>query len=248
MKIYAEAVEAARQDGSGLHVHRQRRTRIQTTYTKKGAKKDVSRTVEVVGVEGCRTWETYAAKEEVDKNGHRDRNKKDFEPNHLNAVVLTQDDDRDNCDFVLLTNGSVQRPFTVYDDYDERSRIENEGHREMKQHWFLERPVQRNAKAVELHVLFVVLAYALTQAFRLWEEGQLAKMGDERPSTLGKYVRKLEAENRDRVIVFIENQYGIYYTSELLLLLGRKVKHPHPQGAQTLEELMKRLERAAPPD
>jgi hypothetical protein len=246
MKIYEEAVEAAKQNGAGLTIHRQSRTRTRTIRTKEGVK-EVSRSMEVVGVEGARTWETYAAKEDVDENGHRDRNKKGFEPNHLNAVVLTHDDDRDECDFVLLTNGSVQRPFTVYDDYDERSPIENQGHREMKQRWFLENPVQRNAKAAELHVLFVVLSYTLTQAFRLWEEAQLTKIADERPSTLGKYIRKLEAENRDRVIVFIEDQYGIYYTSELLLLLGRKVKHPHPRAAKTLEDLMERLERAAVP-
>ena len=246
MNIHDEAVQAAKQDGAGLPVHRQSRTRTRTIRTKKGLK-EVSRTMEVVGVEGCRTWETYAAKEDVDENGHRDRNKKDFEPNHLNAIVLTHDDEREECDFVLLTNGSVRRPFTVYDDYDERSRIENEGHREMKQRWFLEHPVQRNAKAAELHVLFVVLAYTLTQAFRLWEEEQLTEMGKERPTTLGRYIRKLEADNRDRVIVFIENQYGVYFASEVFLLLGRKVKHPHPRGAQTLEELMERLERTQSP-
>ena len=71
-------------------------------------------------------------------------------PPKINAVVLTRGDGREEPDFVLMTHGRVRQPFTVFDDYDERSRIENQGQRELKQSWFLAHPVQRTAKAAEL--------------------------------------------------------------------------------------------------
>jgi hypothetical protein len=138
----------------------------------------------------------------------------------------------------------VDHPFIPLDDYDDRSLIENQGHREMKQRWFLESPVQRTAKAAEIHVLFVVLAYAVTQAFRLWEEAQIRQEVGGRSSTLGEYVRKLEKENFDKIIVFVGEEYGIYHASELAMLCGTRVKKPNPKGASNLEELMSRLEKA----
>ena len=50
------------------------------------------------------------------KGGHKDRHKRSFEANPINAVVLTREDGRDKVDLVLLTNGSVKRPFVPFDD------------------------------------------------------------------------------------------------------------------------------------
>lgn len=200
----------------------------------------------MVGVEGCRTFETYAPADDVDDNGHKDRHKKSFEPNRINAVVLTREDERDKVDLVLLTNGSVRRPFVAFDDYDDRSRIENEINRELKQRWFIERPPKRTAKAAELHVLFVMLAFAVTQGFRLWEEQQITEDDETGTSTLGEYERKLHKDNQNRVIVFIDDEYGIFYTSEYSLLLGRRVRDPAPGAAATLDDLMYRLEESPP--
>lgn len=204
----------------------------------------ITETMDVVGVEGC-PFETYAPASEIGTNGHRNQYKKNFVPNTINAVVLTRQDGRENPDFALLTNGPVNQPFATFDDYDERSRIENQGHRDLKQSWFLEHPVQRTAAATELHVLFVVLSYALTGGYRHWVEDQARQEDAGKPTTLGQFIRKLAAENHDKIIVFVGEQYGIYYTSEFTMLLGRRVKRPNPKGAATLEDLMVRL-RASP--
>lgn len=63
-----------------------------------------------------------------------------------------------------------------------------------------------------------------------------------RRSTLGDFNLRLAAQNQDRVIVFVGEEYGIYYTGEFAMLLGRRVKRPSPKGAATVEERMARLE------
>lgn len=247
MDVYKEARRTAmfEDDGEGFVLHRKSRTRSRKVRGAPGQPlRSISETAEVVGIEGC-SFATYAPASEQGRNGHRDQYKKSFVPNKINAVVLTREDGRKDPDFVLLTNGEVRQPFTVFDDYDERSRIENQGHRELKQAWFLEHPVQRTAKAAELHVLFVVLSYALTEGYRRWIDDQVRQDHAGKPTTLGAFTRKLAAENHDRLLVFVGEKYGIYYSSEFSMLLGRRVKQPNPKGAPDLATLLDRL-RAAP--
>ena len=116
----------------------------------------------------------------------------------------------------------------------------------MKQAWFLEHPVQRTAKAAELHVLFVVLSYALTEGYRRWIDDQVQQDRAGKPTTLGAFTRELAAENHDRLLVFVGEHYGIYYTSEFSMLLGRRVKQPNPKGAPDLDTLLDRLRAVAP--
>jgi len=240
MRVYTDARRIAEQSVSGWRLHVASRERpAMGRARRKGMQ---TQGMEVVGVEGLRSFETYAPAEQVEAGEHRHRHRKDFRTNSLNAVVLMREDGREKADLVLLTNGPVDHPFTVFDDYDERSLIENQGHRELKQRWCLESPVQRNAKAAEIHVLFVVMAYAVTQGYRLWEEAQIRQEEGGEASTLGEYVRKLEKENFDKLIVFVGETYGIYYAGEFAMLLGVRLKKPNPRGASNLEELMIRLE------
>ena len=247
LKVHEEARGLVHGQTEEIPTYRSQRQRVRRRRPKDGGRPvAVTETLEVVGVEGCRTFETYATAAEIGKSGHKDRHKKSFEANPINAVVLTREDGREHVDLVLLTNGPVKRPFVPFDDYDDRSRIENEINRELQQHWFIERPPQRTAKAAELHVLFVMLAFAMTQGFRLWEEQQLAEDEVKGTSTLGEYVRGLQRENHDRVVVFLDDQYGIFYTSDIILMFGRRVRDPAPGAARTLEELMLRLEGCLP--
>jgi hypothetical protein len=108
-------------------------------------------TTGAIGVEGCTTFTTYAPAADVERSEHKHLHRRDFAPPRINAVVLAREDGQKTVDLTLLTNGPVNRPLAVLDDYDERSRIENQGHRDLKQFWHLERPPQRNAKATEIH-------------------------------------------------------------------------------------------------
>jgi len=245
MHVYTEARRTALSRDSDRPLHEKSRMRTRRERGEPGKPlRTVSETIEVVGVEGCE-FETFAPAADQGTKGHRDRYKKNFVPPKINAVVLTREDGRKDPDCVLLTNGPVRQPFTVFDDYDERSRIENQGHRELKQSWFLEHPAQRTAKATELHVLFVVLSFALTEGYRRWIEDQVRQDDAGKPTTLGAFTRRLAAENHDKILVFIDDQYGIYYTSEFSMLLGRRVKRPNPKGAATIEALLDRLRSTA---
>ena len=93
---------------------------------------------------------------------------------------------------------------------------------------------------------FVVLAYALTQGYRAWLDAQVRQEDAGKPQTLGGYVRRIEAENRDKLLVFVGDTYGIFYSCEFSMLLGRRVRQPNPKAAPNVDALMARL-RAPPP-
>ncbi len=247
LKVYEEARRAVVNDVPTHVRHPGSRTRpVRRRVAGGGALKVENRTIEAVGVERCTTFTTFAPAADVDDGEHRRRFRKDFAAKRINAVVLTREDGREKVDFVLLTNGPVTRPLAVVDDYDERSLIENQGHRELKQAWHLEKPPRRTAAGTEIHMSFVVLAYALTQGYRAWLDAQVKEDDAGSPTTLGQAVRRIAAENHDKLLVFVGDVYGIYFTSEAFMLLGRNVKRPNPKGAPNLDALIERLRASTP--
>ena len=56
----------------------------------------------------------------------------------------------------------------------------------------------------------------------VWSHEQLAGQGPLR------WRRQLQRENRDKVIVFVDHYYGIFHTSELLVLSGVRVRELPP--------------------
>jgi hypothetical protein len=250
LKVYEEARRAA-SGAAKSHVTHARsgiQTRTRTTRHRqatRGPLREEQRVTEAVGVEGCTTFTTYAPADDVVEGEHKRKYRKDFVPKRINAVVLTREDGRDEVDLVLLTNKSVRKPLATLDNYDDRSLIENQGHRDLKQFWHLERPPRRTKEATEIHLCFVLMAYALTQAYRAWLDAQVREEDAGRPATLGEHVRRVEAENRDKVLIFVGEQFGIFYTCEFSMLLGRAVRQPNPKAAPTVEALLDRL-RASP--
>jgi len=242
-------------------------------------------------VTGIRTWTNYRPPKVAGK-----RLKWEERP-VLNAVVVTlwrnktpsKDGPR-----VYLTNGAVDKPWTIVDAYDDRSWIENGLFRNSKQFWHLTRWLpEKSAAGVRSHVTFVMLMVAAATAYRLWDKaqsgathqaadqqisnivhqvlepdtGELTEMpvatdlvpthlastivpqpmdetGDETNTDkksdflahsllngqgTRRWQRQLQRENRDKVIVFIGNQYGIFDTHEFLILSGvpLRVLPPH---------------------
>ena len=128
---------------------------------------------EVVGIEGLTTDDQYGTPEHG-----RHRNRRDFEANPIHAVVVRKWHGKDSAraaTTVFLTNASVQQPLQPFDDDDDRSLIENCGIKEAKQPWDLGHPPQKTERAVQVHVLFTCLMFALATAYRLQcEQAQLA--------------------------------------------------------------------------
>jgi Transposase DDE domain len=187
---------------------------------------------EVVGITGLTSYEQYGTEE------HRRRhNRRDFEPNPIHAVVVRQWHGKDygpGGKTVFLTNAAVQQPLKPFDDYDDRSLIENCCIKEAKQQWDLGHPPQKSARAVRVHVMFTLLMFALATAYR-WQY-EKAALGEE-PVGWQRWRRQLLEQSRDKVIVFAQGYYGIFHVAEYSLLLGAKLKDVPPEIG-TLQEVL----------
>jgi hypothetical protein len=178
---------------------------------------------EVVGVAGLTTYDQYGTPE----HGRR-HHRRDFQPNPINAVVVRKWHGRDygpGGKTVFLTNAAVEQPLRPFDDYDDRSLIENCCIKETKQQWDLGHPPQKSERAVRVHVMFTLLFFALATAYRLQCEREA--MGGEAVGWQ-RWRRQLLEQTRDKVIVFAQGYYGIFHLAEYSLLLGVKLKDVPP--------------------
>jgi Transposase DDE domain len=178
---------------------------------------------EVVGIAGLTTYDQYGTPEHG-----RHHNRRDFQSNPINAVVVRKWNGKDygpGGKTVFLTNAPVDKPLQPFDDYDDRSLIENCYIKESKQQWSLKHPPQKTARAVHVHVLFTLLLFALGTAYRLQCEQEA--IGRE-PVGWQRWRRQLREQTRDLVIVFAEGYYGIFHMAEYSLLLGVKLKDRPP--------------------
>lgn len=166
--------------------------------------------------------------------GQRRRRKKNP---RLNAVVVRKWNNRDLGEggHVYLTNGSAADAFAVFDTYDGRSLIENGLFREGKGPWVLEHAPQKTENAVIVHVVLTMAVIALATAYRIWSRQQ-ESAEEEMPQTgialldgegATTWRRRLLQENRDKVIVFVGDHYGIFHAAEFAILVGLRIK---PKG------------------
>lgn len=188
---------------------------------------------ELVGIAGLTTYDSYGEPEQT-QYAHR----RDYEGQPINAVVVRRWDNRAPAKdgTVYLTNGPVSEAFVVFDTYDWRSVIENGIFKEGKHPWHLGQFPKRTQAAVVVHSYFTLLVMALCTAFRLWQARQAStptEQTETRPSLstalLGgegtaRWRLRLKEENRDKVIVFFENAYGIFHLAELAVLSGLRLR------------------------
>jgi hypothetical protein len=189
---------------------------------------------EVVGITGLTTYDQYGTPEHT-----RRATRRDFQANPITAVVVRQWQGKDyglGGKTVFLTNTPVAKPLQPFDDDDERSRIENCCIKEAKQQWDLGHPPQKNARAVQVHVMFTLLIFALATAYRLQcERGAGAK----EPIGWQRWRRQLWEQTRDKVIVFAQGDYGIFPLAEYSLLLGVRLKDSPPEIGSRQQALAK---------
>jgi hypothetical protein len=147
--------------------------------------------------------------------------KKDYEPIPLNAVVIKKWDNKAppvEKQVVLVTNIGVKDPFIAFDRYDDRSLIENNLFRETKQNWHLEHPPKKTKQGVYIQTYMTMSMKALTTAFLKWQEEQLQLEALGKQSTWQMYRRKLKVLNRNKLIVFVGQHFGIFPSHEVFML------------------------------
>lgn len=237
LNVYKDALSLVRNGKLDI------RSRIRTTGHGKNSKQ-VTDTWEVVGIEGLTSAGFYG---ELGSGSHE--NRKDFEPNLINAVVVLHDPYRENNPniktMVILTNGLIDKPLDVYDGYDARSEIENSLFRESKQGWFIKGPPENSKAGFRIHAYLTIMTMALTTAFRDWMVQQ-DELEDE-DIGIRKFRQKIRAENTDKCIVFYGDHYGIFYLYEILILSGTNVLKPHGIPADiTREDIL--CTHGVPPD
>jgi hypothetical protein len=226
--ICGKSTMAVTQDAQGLAKGERAvvRERLVRHGHGKTAKEQRLRT-ELVGVEALTSYDSYGNPEQT-QYAHR----RDYVGQPINAVVVRKWENREPKPdgTVYLTNGSVHDPFTIFDTYDWRSVIENGIFKEGKHPWHLLQFPKRTQAAVMVHAYFTVLVMGLCTAFRLWQaqsalaaSAQTQEVPDVSSALLGgegtaRWRKRLQEENRDKVIVFIGQTYGIFRLAEFAVL------------------------------
>jgi len=226
--ICCKSTMAVTQDAQGV-ASRERamvRERVVRRGHGKSAKEQRLRT-ELVGIEALTSYDQYGDAADT-QHAHRS----DYVGQPINAVVVRKWENRlpKTGGTVYLTNGEVHDPFVVFDTYDWRSVIENGIFKEGKHPWHLLHFPKRTAAAVVVHGHLTLVVMGLTTAFRLWQKQQAtaptvltevlptlssALLGGE---GIARWRQRLEEENRDKIIVFIGQAYGIFHLAEFAVL------------------------------
>ena len=153
--------------------------------------------------------------------------KKDYEPIPLNAVVVKKWDNKAppvEKQIVFVTNMDVKDPFIAFDRYDERSLMENNLFREVKQNWHLEHPPKKTKEGVYIQTYMSMAMKALTTAFLKWQKEQLQLEALGEKTTWQMYRRKLKVLNRNKLIVFAGQNFGIFPSHEVFMLANVPVR------------------------
>ena len=147
--------------------------------------------------------------------------KKDYEPIPLNAVVVKKWNNKTpplEKQVVFVTNIDVKDPFITFDRYDDRSLMENKLFREVKQNWHFEHPPKKTKEGVYIQTYMTMAMKALTTAFLKWQETQLQLEALGKQTTWQMYRRKLKVLNRNKLIVFVGQHFGIFPSHEVFML------------------------------
>lgn len=201
--------------------------RLETVIAGKGKKAHpVKVETEIVGVSGITLLDSYGP-----LGQSRSANRKDFEAEPLNAIVVKKWKDKEprkGKPAVFMTDLPVTDPFVGYDLYDDRSLIENCLWREEKQRWYLKNPPKRTEEGVTIHTLLTMTVFSLATAFRHWNKDQQKKIEAGKTTGIQLFWRELKMQNRNKVLIFRKDIYGVFYLSEIMRLLGFRIKDADP--------------------
>jgi hypothetical protein len=166
--------------------------------------------VRLYGVKAVTAYDQYG-----DAAQQKKLNRKDFQPNPLNVIVVYEwagKTYRPGQEKVFLTSLPVDQPLTVLDTYDLRSLIENCAFRELKQGWCLGKFPKKTEEAVRGHVFLTLVIFTLTNAYRTEIGQELAQAGIRR--------QRLVWQEANKVLVVAGDDYAIFDLEELLIILG----------------------------
>jgi len=166
--------------------------------------------IEIIGVEGLTTYDQYGDEEHAKKC-----NRKDFKPNPINAVMVIKFRGEiypPGKEKVFITDLPVDDPLLILDKYGLRSLIENQGFRELKQGWHINKFPVKKENAVRAHTILTLLMYGINAAYQT-ERGQEA---------VRKGIRRLRMEDyqsMNKIIVYSGSYFGIFDIEEYTVIV-----------------------------
>jgi hypothetical protein len=166
--------------------------------------------VRLYGVKAVTAYDQYG-----DADHQTKLNRKDFQPNPLNVIVVYEWQGktyRPGHEKVFLTSLPIDHPLTILDTYDLRSLIENCAFRELKQGWHLGQFPKKSQEAVRGHVFLTLVIFTLSNAYRTDVGQDLAQAGIRR--------QRLLWQEANKVLVVAGDFYAIFDLEELFIILG----------------------------
>lgn len=165
---------------------------------------------EVIAVRALNTYVEYGDDEHQQKN----KTSKSFVANPINGVLVVKWDGKDVShgeEVGFVTSLPIDKPISIIDEYGYRSDIENQGFRELKQGWMIEKFPTKQYKGVIAHIFLTLLTYNAAAAFRTERGKQLLNTG----------IRSLrEHLCVYKVLVTAGKYYGIFDLEDLMAALG----------------------------
>jgi hypothetical protein len=175
-----------------------------------GAGEQLTGQVRLYGLKAVTAYDQYG-----DADHQTKLNRKDFQPNPLNVIVVYEWQGKTyhpGHEKVFLTSLPIDHPLTILDTYDLRSLIENCAFRELKQGWHLGKFPKKTQEAVRGHVFLTLVIFSLSNAYRTDVGQDLAQAGIRR--------QRLLWEEANKVLVVTGDYYAIFDLEELLIILG----------------------------
>jgi hypothetical protein len=171
--------------------------------------------IRAVGIKNLSTYEAYRPPEGETQRGPKAT---------LNAVVITcwkgKDVPREK-QVVLITSLSVDDPLQIVELYGKRADMENSLHRELKQAWYIEHFPSKQHRACMAHIYLTLTLFNVACAYKTKRGQELANLG----------IRRLRAQHLGGaawlLIVYTENEYGIFDIEEFAHLSGNPPKRFH---------------------
>ena len=152
--------------------------------------------------------------------------------NWADVLPLEASDDSEpdgNLGPLVILSPLIEGALPRFDRYDERSLIENKLNRTIKQHFGLGAALARNPSAMLSATVFSTLALLLDRAFRIHLD-QIYEVLDKRGERLGvlRYHRQETVNIRHKVIIAMDDHYGILHLREFAKLAGLPILDARP--------------------
>ena len=203
MAVAVDARQLAREPVDGLYITQGHRPA--TGFKGRGQ-------VSLRGIKDVLTFDTYG-----DAQHQTTINTKAFQPNPVNALVVTRWRDRPHKKDkqpVFLTTLDITQPLRILGLYVLRTLIENTAFRELKQGWNLLAFPKKTVAAVRAHVYLTLLCFTLVNAYTSKRGQALMQNG----------IRHQRSHDFQALLVMVIDDasgiYALFHLEELLTLLG----------------------------